>query len=139
MAAPDGCLRTALDPAGTQNFASLPKSRDIEGCKVMLRNLPNRAKKQRGAAFVKDLGFGALQLQVPIDEKTGINKGYAFVRFQSRQEAQRFCDTVSDTQLPGPPGATSSLKRLTAVFAQRQPGKPSTLNSEPHSRSTKIR
>lgn len=87
---------------------------------VMVRNLPNRCKL---AALVAHLeAYGVLdccfQIHLPVDPRTGVNKGYAFVQVV-QDEQQRFMETLSGTQLSG----FLSQKRVEAGLADPTKGK----------------
>jgi len=85
---------------------------------VMLRNLPNRAKASRVLEHVKELGFVNFKLHLPIDSRSGVNKGYAFVQLPTVELASSFCALVDQTQLAPLPGSCSgSSKKLTAMYA----------------------
>jgi len=110
---------TSATPAKNETIPDGP-------CKVMLCNLPNRAKHARIDVHLRDLGFPNTKLHLPIDCRTGVNKGYAFVQLPDPRTARRFCETVDGTQLPclKTGGSSTSDKRLQAVFAaQQEPGK----------------
>jgi len=85
---------------------------------VMLRNLPNRAKQERIEEHLKKLGFAGAGLYLPLDTRTGVNRGYCFVRFVDEAEAQRFCASVHNSRLPGT--TANCKKRLVAVLAANQ-------------------
>lgn len=81
---------------------------------VMLRHLPNRATAAKVRAHLTGLGVSeAVSMQLPVDKKTGANRGYVFLSFTSEADARRFLADVEGTQLEG----SKSAKRLTAVFA----------------------
>lgn len=92
--------------------------RDAAPATLMLRNLPNRAKKDRIEEHMHSLGFHDFELHLPIDSRTGVNKGYAFIRLSDEATALRFIASVEQTQLPG--GNSTSTKQLTAFFAANQ-------------------
>ena len=52
-------------------------------------------------------------IQMPLDKRSGNNRGYAFVKFNHEGAALDFIRLVKDTQLKG----SKSAKRLTAEFA----------------------
>jgi len=85
---------------------------------VMLRNLPNRAKQDRIEEHLRKLGFADAGLYLPLDTRTGVNRGYCFIRFVEEATAQRFCKAVHQTRLPGT--TSNCVKRLVAVFAANQ-------------------
>lgn len=107
-----------LEGAGAARRASSCPPRIRTPCTVMLRNLPNRAKPAKVEEHATALGFREFQAHLPIDARTGVNKGYAFVRFPDEAAALRFCAAVHGTRLPG----TLSTKRLVAVKAANQGG-----------------
>jgi len=110
---------TLKKPAARRRSSCPPRIRTP--CTVMLRHLPNRAKQQRIDDHVQALGFTEYKLHLPIDARTGVNKGYCFVRFYDEETAAEFCRSVDQTQLPAAPGTSSgSSKRLTAVLAANQ-------------------
>jgi RNA recognition motif-containing protein len=84
----------------------------------MLRNLPNRAKLERIEEHLKKLGFAGAGLYLPLDTRTGVNRGYCFVRFVDEAEAARFCASVHNSRLPGT--TANCKKRLVAVLAANQ-------------------
>jgi hypothetical protein len=86
-------------------------------CTVMLRHIPNRAKLPRIEEHLHALGFHGCGVHLPLDARTGVNKGYAFVRLDGEEMAAAFCAAVFQTRLPG---ASSSSKRLMAVPAANQ-------------------
>lgn len=84
---------------------------------VCLRNLPNRTKVDRVEAHLKTLGCGdAEAVHMPMDKKTLVNKGYAFIKFHDEDAATDFIASVEGTRIQG----SQSSKRLTASFAARQ-------------------
>lgn len=85
---------------------------------LMLRNLPNRAKQARIEQHLTALGCPPAGLYVPVDGRTGVNRGYCFVRFLDEATAHKFRTVVSGTQLPGT--TAHCTKRLEAVFATNQ-------------------
>merc|ERR1719181_65632 len=81
---------------------------------VMLQNLPNRATKVKVQSHVVSLGVKPdVVLDLPLDRRTGVNKGYAFLTFHSMKDAKKFVKNVEGTQLRG----SRSAKRLAAVLA----------------------
>jgi RNA recognition motif-containing protein len=99
-------------PGARRRTRSSPPSFSVP-VTVMLRNLPNRAKSAKVLEHVKDLGFPSFKLHVPIDCRSGVNKGYCFVQLPSMELAAKFCSAVDQTQLP----ASGSTKKLHAMFA----------------------
>jgi hypothetical protein len=83
---------------------------------VCLRNLPNRALPARLEAHLEEIGFAFEAMHMPLDRKTSVNKGYAFIKFTDEDTALDFITCVEGTQL----GGSRSSKRLTACFAARQ-------------------
>jgi len=106
-------------PAASVRSSSAPPRVTIP-LTVMLRNLPNRAKQARVEEHLMSLGFMQFQLHLPIDARTGVNKGYAFIRLPDEQTARSFCEKVDQTQLPGPQAGCGSRKKLVAVVAASQ-------------------
>lgn len=96
----------------------------------MLRHLPNRCKRERIEEHVRSLGFPNFTMHLPLDTRTGVNKGYCFVRFQESHDAWLFCQRVFDTQIVG---TKASTKRLMAILAANQgaPLKPRMLQPQP--------
>jgi hypothetical protein len=85
---------------------------------VMLRNLPNRAKQDRIEEHLQQLGFAEAGLYLPLDTRTGVNRGYCFIRFMDEKTALRFTKAVHQTRLPST--TSNCVKRLVAVFAANQ-------------------
>lgn len=112
-------LRAEARSYASRRSASSPPRLTIP-LTVMLRNLPNRAKQARVEEHLIQLGFTQFQLHLPIDARTGVNKGYAFVRLPDERMARAFCDKVDGTQLPGPQAGSGSRKKLAAVVAASQ-------------------
>jgi hypothetical protein len=86
---------------------------------VMLRNLPNRAKLVRFQEHLINLGGADLyeSVYMPVDTRTGMNKGYAFVHFKSQALAAKFTAKVAGTKLPG-----SQSSKVLALSEAKQPG-----------------
>jgi len=106
-------------PSGDKGtFASSGPGPQAAPATLMLRNLPNRAKKDRIEEHMHQLGFQEYELHLPIDSRTGVNKGYAFIRLPSEVTAPALHRAVEKTQLPG--GNSTSTKLLTAFFAANQ-------------------
>merc|ERR1719453_2085590 len=84
---------------------------------VMVRNLPNRAKLEHLCGHIAEMGLrpcvGAVHL--PVDPRTGVNKGYAFVSVAA-ENAQHFMDSLEGTQVQG----FMSQKRISACLADKQ-------------------
>lgn len=85
--------------------------------KVMLANLPIRATPAPVLAHLAALGAAVLDLVLPIDRKTGLNKGYAFLKFETEAGAEACIAAVAGTQLQG----SHSQKLLAAAFARAPP------------------
>lgn len=87
---------------------------------VMVRNLPNRCKLAALVAHLEACGVleCCFQIHLPVDPRTGVNKGYAFVQVV-QDEQQRFMDTLTGTQLTG----FLSQKRVEAGLADPTKGK----------------
>jgi hypothetical protein len=128
----DEALPFPPQPFAIENtFVSLPAParKRTESCPprihtpatVMLRNIPNRTKEPRIEEHLRSLGFGECGMHLPMDNRTGVNKGYAFIRLPDEETAKRFCEVVQGTSLLG--RVSSSAKRLVAVFAANQ-GRP---------------
>lgn len=110
---------TVKSPSARRRSSCPPRIRTP--CTVMLRHLPNRAKQARIEDHVHSLGFKEYTLHLPIDARTGVNKGYCFIRFFDEETAAEFCRSVHETQLPAAAGSSSgSSKRLMAVLAANQ-------------------
>jgi len=105
-------------PVGSRKRESSCPARIHTPTTVMLRNLPNRAKQDRIEEHLRKLGFAESGLYLPLDTRTGVNRGYCFVRFMDEASAQRFCKAVHNTRLPGT--TSNCVKRLVAVFAANQ-------------------
>jgi len=86
---------------------------------VMVRNLPNRAKLVRFQEHLINLGGADLyeSVYMPVDTRTGMNKGYAFVHFKTPALAAQFTTKVAGTKLPG-----SQSSKVLAVSEAKQPG-----------------
>lgn len=105
-------------PLPANTAAQYEPPRSSAPATLMLRNLPNRAKKDRIEEHMHSLGFFDFELHLPIDSRTGVNKGYAFIRLPDEGTALKFITAVEKTQLPG--GNSTSNKLLTAFFAANQ-------------------
>lgn len=97
----------------TKRSASAPPKVRVS-VTLMLRNLPNRAKPQRVEEHLNSLGYFEFTLHLPIDARTGVNKGYCFVRLDDSL-AEGMCEKVDGTQL-----GSGSKKKLCAVIAESQ-------------------
>ena len=115
-----------VKPAAAKRRSSCP-ARVHTPCTVMLRNLPNRAKQSRIEDHMNLLGFNEFGIYLPLDNHTGVNRGYAFVRLEDEETAKCFMKAVERTKLPDTSAVSS--KRLTTVFAANQgaPLRPRTL------------
>jgi len=80
---------------------------------VMLSNLPNRAQEHQVRAHVATLGADVQELTLPMDKRTGVNRGYAFCKFDDEDAARDFIALVEGTQIEG----SKSKKRLAGSFA----------------------
>ncbi len=83
---------------------------------VMVRNLPIRAAPDHVMEHLAELGFGDSYetLYLPVDSKSGMNRGYGFIHFDTWEMAAKFCEKVEGTQLCG------RKKALTASIAAHQ-------------------
>jgi hypothetical protein len=99
---------------GAQKRSSSAPAKVRLNVTLMLRNLPNRAKPQRVEEHLNSLGFTEFTLHLPIDARTGVNKGYCFVRLDESLAAA-VCAKVDGTQL-----GSGSKKKLCAVIAESQ-------------------
>jgi hypothetical protein len=106
-----------VKPAAAKRRSSCP-ARVHTPATVMLRNLPNRAKQDRIEEHMHSIGFHDFGIHLPIDSRTGVNKGYAFIRLEDEAMAKAFMKAVERTRLPGT--SSNSSKRLTAVYAANQ-------------------
>ena len=72
--------------------------------------MPNRAKVQQIFGHLDELGFGGQYdyVNVPLDPKSRMHRGYAFVNFTTPQECARCKETIVGTQLRN----SNSLKRI---------------------------
>jgi hypothetical protein len=105
-------------PSSARRNQSCPP-RVAQPCTVMLRNLPNRAKARRIEEHLNNLGFKDFTMYLPLDPRTGVNKGYVFVRLADRASALAVIQAIHHTRLPDVPGSRSH-KKLTAAFAVDQ-------------------
>lgn len=104
------------DRAGSD--CSTDASSDACGLAVRIGNLPNRAKPGRLRAFASDLGLHAAvdSIYVPLDAKTGVGKGYAFVHFSDEASAHAFMRKADGQRLP----RCHSPKLMHTTIASRQ-------------------
>jgi hypothetical protein len=115
-------VEEAVEDAGAKRRSrSCPRNftrTKAERSTVCLRNLPNRALPARLEAHLEEIGFACEVegMHMPLDRKTSVNKGYAFLKFTDEDTALEFITSVEGTQLQG----SRSSKRLTACFAARQ-------------------
>jgi hypothetical protein len=102
-----------LAPAQPASSAS-----QLPGVTLMVRNLPNRARLVRFQEHLKTLGGQDLydSVYMPIDNRTGMSRGYAFVHFTDACLAARFADLVEGTKLPH----SQSAKVLQIAGAKQQ-------------------
>jgi len=82
---------------------------------VMLANLPNKAKAEKVRAHVAKLQVEATDISMAFDRRTGVNRGYAFLKFPDEEAAAEFIAKVEGTQVEG----SKSKKQLTASYANR--------------------
>lgn len=63
---------------------------------LMLRNIPNKSTAEEVMGLVGELGFAGKYdfFLVPIDNKSGKSRGYAFINFTSHSAARAFCITA---------------------------------------------
>jgi RNA recognition motif-containing protein len=105
------CVRSA---AGT-----MPRAAGAAGAPmtVLVKNLPCRGRVNRLFAHL-DLGFAGKYdyVHAPMDTKTGMLKGFAFVNFPDPSHAACFMQFVEGTQLRG----SESKRTLTACLAANQ-------------------
>lgn len=115
-------VEEAVEDAGARRRSrSCPRNftrTKAERSTVCLRNLPNRVQPARLEAHLEEIGFACEveAMHMPLDRKTSVNKGYAFLKFTDEDTALEFITSVEGTQLHG----SRSSKRLTACFAARQ-------------------
>jgi hypothetical protein len=119
-------LRRSASAPATARFCQAtrvvqPRARTPKGkavcTTVMVRNLPNRTKLDRMENFLASLGFEKYEsVYMPMDSRTGMNKGYAFVHFKDGKTAEAFCIAVEGMQFPN----SRSSKRLSASAASYQ-------------------
>jgi len=91
---------------------------DSDGATIRVGNLPNRAKLERIQAYLEDLHMQAYvdSIYMPLDRKTGVCKGYAFLHFTDEAVAMRFCEQAEGQTLP----RSVSPKQMCTSFASRQ-------------------
>jgi hypothetical protein len=89
-----------------------------DGVTIRIGNLPNRAKPERIKAFIDDMGLGGCvdSIYIPLDGKTGVGKGYAFVHFMDDDVAAEFASKADGAHLP----RSNSPKQMTISYASRQ-------------------
>jgi len=88
-----------------------------ERVSIMVRNLPNRVKLEHLMRHLGELGLQEAcgSIHLPVDPRTGVNKGYAFVSVAAAV-APRFIDQVEGTKISG----FLSQKRVSASWADKQ-------------------
>jgi len=99
-------------------FGDHASSNGEEGATIRIGNLPNRAKPDRIKAFIDDLGMGECvdSIYIPLDGKTGVGKGYAFVHFMDEDTAAEFTHKAQGATLP----RSNSPKEMSISYASRQ-------------------
>jgi len=99
-------------------FGDHASSNGEEGATIRIGNLPNRAKPDRIKAFIDDLGMGECvdSIYIPLDGKTGVGKGYAFVHFMDEDTAAEFTHKAQGATLP----RSNSPKEMAISYASRQ-------------------
>lgn len=91
---------------------------DSDGATIRIGNLPNRAKLERIQSFLEDLSLMKYcdSIYMPLDRKTGVCKGYAFLHFTDEAMALQFCKQADGQTLP----RSVSPKQMCTSFASRQ-------------------
>eukprot|EP00927_Polykrikos_kofoidii_P045420 TRINITY_DN3939_c0_g1_i8.p1 TRINITY_DN3939_c0_g1~~TRINITY_DN3939_c0_g1_i8.p1 ORF type:complete len:271 (+),score=33.71 TRINITY_DN3939_c0_g1_i8:70-813(+) len=107
-----------------RNHACVPRRRQLENqsvdlptdklTTVMIRNVPNNFNRQQLMGELSKLGFGDSYdfLYLPIDSATSWNVGYAFVNFESPENAAACIATTGSYSFPHP---ISGKKRAVLV------------------------
>lgn len=86
-------------------------------CTVMIRNLPNRTTLDRLQQHFVSLNCSDYEsIYMPVDSRTGMNKGYAFVHFDKPQSVDFFTRMIEGSQLLN----SQSTKTLSVSEATHQ-------------------
>jgi len=111
-------LEKELSQCSTASTTDHSSENNDDGATIRIGNLPNRAKPERIKAFIDDLGMGECvdSIYIPLDGKTGVGKGYAFVHFVDEGIAAEFTAKAEGGRLP----RSNSPKEMTISFASRQ-------------------
>ena len=106
------------DPRGRTQMRTAPMNRRGQVTTLMIRNLPIRANVNKLFEHLDELGFRGQYdyVHFPVDIRTRLRMGYAFVNFSDAEAATRCKEAIKGTQLRG----TLSPKTIAATAATHQ-------------------
>jgi hypothetical protein len=90
---------------------------EAEWTTLMIKNIPNRYGLEWLLSEIQETGLECNFLHLPLIKRSHANVGYAFVNFQSPQDALEFKEVFEEHRFIRQPG---SKKRANVIFAKLQ-------------------